>query len=466
MYDLRSLRDQLPAIRDQLGTRGADVPWEEIEKLLQDRRDRLSQVEALRHELKKGSEKVAQLQRAQQEGGLGLKEILDGLKEKITLPQETLIQIRAISDLLSNAQPHVPEEALTAIRPINDTLKATMRARRDKIAIHEEHLRTIEAQFEEHALRIPNLTHDTVPQGTDASQNVEIRRWGEPPSFDFPPKPHWEIGESLGILDFKRAGKITGARFSIALGAGAQLERALTSLMLDIHLRKHGYTEVLPPYLVNRDAMTGTGQLPKFEHDLFHLRDDEYLLIPTAEVPVTNMYRDEILPDTALPIRHVAATPCFRREAGSYGQDTRGLIRVHQFHKVELVAFTAPEESYAELERLTNAAETVLQALELPYRVVSLCRGDLGFGAAKTYDLEIWVPSQQAYREISSCSNFEAFQSAKSQYSLSTSKEANQPILIRSMDPAWPWVGRSSPFWKITNKKMARLSFPRRCVRI
>lgn len=362
MYDLRFLREHLPAIREQLGPRGADVPWEEVEKLLQNRRDRLSQVDALRHQLKKGSDDVARLKRAKQPA----------------------------------------EEAMAAMRALGDN-----------VAIHERHLRTIEAELEEHALRIPNVPHDTVPQGTDAGQNVEIRRWGEPPSFGFPPKPHWEIGESLGILDFKRAGKVTGARFSIALGTGAHLERALTTFMLDLHLHKHGYTEVLPPYLVNRDAMIGTGQLPKFEHDLFHLRDDEYLLIPTAEVPVTNMYRDEILPDTALPIRHVASTPCFRREAGSYGQDTRGLIRVHQFHKVELVAFTTPEESYAELERLTGAAEAILQTLEIPYRVVSLCRGDLGFGAAKTYDLEVWVPSQQAYREISSCSNFEAFQTRR-----------------------------------------------------
>lgn len=390
MYDLRSLRDQLPAIRDQLGPRGADVPWEEVEKLLQDRRDRLSQVEALRHQLKKGSDEVARLKRAKQPA----------------------------------------EEAVAAMRALGDN-----------IAIQEEHLRAIEVELEEHALRIPNLPHDTVPQGTDARQNVEIRRWGKPPSFDFPPKPHWEIGESLGILDFKRAGKITGARFSIALGAGAQLERALTSLMLDIHLRKHGYTEVLPPYLVNRDAMTGTGQLPKFEHDLFHLRDDEYLLIPTAEVPVTNMYRDEILPDTALPIRHVASTPCFRREAGSYGQDTRGLIRVHQFHKVELVAFTAPEESYAELERLTNAAETVLQTLELPYRVVSLCRGDLGFGAAKTYDLEIWVPSQQAYREISSCSNFEAFQTRRA--NIRFRPQGGKPAYPHTLNGSGVAVGRT-----------------------
>ena len=390
MYDLRSLREQLPAIRDRLGPRGADVIWDEVEKLLQDRRDRLSQVEALRHQLKKGSADVARLKRANQPA----------------------------------------EEAMAAMRALGDN-----------IAIHEEHLRTIETRLEEHALGIPNVPHDTVPQGADASQNVEIRRWGEPTSFAFPPKPHWEVGESLGILDFKRAGKIAGARFSMALGTGAQLERALTTFMLDTHTWTHGYTEVLPPYLVNREAMIGTGQLPKFESDLFHLRDDEYILIPTAEVPVTNMYRDEILPDTALPIRHVASTPCFRREAGSYGQDTRGLIRVHQFQKVELVAFTTPEESYAELERLTNAAEAILQALELPYRVVSLCSGDLGFAAAKTYDLEVWVPSQHAYREISSCSHFEAFQARRA--NIRFRPKGGKPVYLHTLNGSGVAVGRT-----------------------
>ncbi len=390
MYDLRSLREQLPSIRDQLGPRGADVAWEEVEKLLQARRDRLSQVETLRHQLKKGSEDVAGLKRTNQ-----------------------------------------PAEAAVA----------TMRALGDSIAIHEERLRTIETRLEEHALGIPNVPHNTVPQGADASQNVEVRRWGEPPSFSFPPKPHWTVGESLGILDFKRAGKIAGARFSIAAGLGAQLERALATLMLDVHVQAHGYTEVLPPYLVNREAMIGTGQLPKFESDLFHLRDDEYVLIPTAEVPVTNMYRDEILPDTVLPIRHVASTPCFRREAGSYGQDTRGLIRVHQFHKVELVAFATPEESYSELERLTNAAEEILQALELPYRVVNLCSSDLGFSAAKTYDLEVWVPSQQTYREISSCSNFEAFQARRA--NIRFRPKGGKPTNLHTLNGSGLAVGRT-----------------------
>lgn len=362
MYDLRLLREQFSSIRDRLAHRGADVAWDAIHALLQERVDLLSQVETLRHQLKKGSEEVARLKRK-------------------ALPAE---------------------EAVAAMRAVGDNVHAL-----------EQRLRTIEPELEAHVFRVPNMPHDTVPEGTDSSQNVEGRRWGTPPVFAFPPKPHWELGESLGILDFERAGKIAGARFSMALGAGAHLERALATLMLDTHVQAHDYTEVLPPYLVNREAMTGTGQLPKFESDLFHLRDDDYILIPTAEVPVTNMYRDTILPETDLPIRHVAHTPCFRREAGSYGQDTRGLIRVHQFHKVELVAFTKPDDSYAELERITTAAESILQRLELPYRVVTLCRGDMGFAAAKTYDLEVWLPAQRAYREISSCSNFETFQARR-----------------------------------------------------
>ena len=362
MYDLRTLRDQFDSIREQLGPRGQDVPWPELEKLLHNRGEMISQVEALRHQLKKGSEEVAKLKRAKQPA----------------------------------------EDAMASMRAVGDTIKK-----------QEEQLRTLEEQLEDIALRIPNIPHFTVPQGTQASENVETRRWGEIPTFSFQPKPHWELGEALGILDFERATKIAGARFSIAMGLGAQLERALATFMLDVHIQAHGYSEVLPPYLVNRASMTGTGQLPKFETDLFQLKDDDFFLIPTAEVPVTNMYRDEILEDTALPIRHVAHTPCFRREAGSYGQDTRGLIRMHQFHKVELVAFSHPDHSYTELERITNSAESILQSLELPYRVVTLCSGDMGFSAAKTYDLEVWLPSQEKYREISSCSNFEAFQARR-----------------------------------------------------
>jgi seryl-tRNA synthetase len=242
---------------------------------------------------------------------------------------------------------------------------------------------------------------------------VEARRWGTAPSLPFAPKSHWELGEALGILDFERATKVAGARFAVLMGPGARLERALINYMLDLHTVRHGYREVVPPFMVNRAAMTGTGQLPKFEEDLFRLRDDDYFLIPTAEVPLTNLHREEILSDAGLPLRYTAYTPCFRREAGSYGKDTRGLIRLHQFNKVELVAFARPDDSYDELERLTQAAEAVLQGLGLHYRVVALCTGDLGFGAAKTYDLEVWLPSQRTYREVSSCSNFETFQSRR-----------------------------------------------------
>ena len=262
---------------------------------------------------------------------------------------------------------------------------------------------------------IPNIPHDSVPVGKDDADNKEIRAWGDKQQFTFAPKNHWDIGENLGILDFERAGKISGARFVFLKGAGSRLERALINFMLNIHTKEHGYTEIFPPLLVNRDAMTGTGQLPKFEEDLFKLADDSkgLLLIPTAEVPVTNMHREEILDEEALPIYYTAYTPCFRREAGSYGKDTRGLIRQHQFNKVELVKFVRPEDSYNELEALTENAEEILKRLALPYRVVALCTGDIGFSAAKTYDLEVWFPAQGKYREISSCSNFGDFQARR-----------------------------------------------------
>ncbi|MBI3803715.1 MAG: serine--tRNA ligase [Nitrospirae bacterium] len=262
-------------------------------------------------------------------------------------------------------------------------------------------------------LMLPNLPHPSVPVGKDEKDNQEVRRWGTPPHFSFSPKPHWEIGESLGILDFERGAKITGARFTLYKGAAARLERALINFMLDLHTREHGYQEVLPPVIVNRESMTATGQLPKFEEDLFRLKDEDYFLIPTAEVPVTNIFRGEILTEADLPISYAAYTLCFRREAGSYGKDTRGLIRQHQFNKVELVKFAKPDDSYDHLERLLKDAETVLQRLALPYRVMALSTGDMGFAAAKTYDIEVWIPSQQTYREISSCSNFESFQARR-----------------------------------------------------
>ena len=363
MYDLRVLRDNLDAIKSQLGPRGKDVAWDDLRALIEERRTLTVTVDGLRHELKNGSEDVARLKREKQPA---------------------------------------------------DVAMAQMKALGDRIKAAEDTLRSAEERAMDVALRIPNLPHSSVPVGKDPSDNQEIRKWGTMPSFAFAPKAHWDLGEALGILDFERAAKIAGARFAVLTGPGARLERALINFMLDLHTTRHGYQEVLPPFMVNRAAMTGTGQLPKFEDDLFKLRDDDYFLIPTAEVPVTNLLRDEIVPDDRLPVRYTAYTPCFRREAGSYGKDTRGLIRQHQFNKVELVAFSRPGESYQELERLTGQAETILQELKLPYRVVTLCTGDMGFSAAKTYDIEVWLPSQNTFREISSCSNFEAFQARRS----------------------------------------------------
>ncbi|MFZ5875968.1 MAG: serine--tRNA ligase [Nitrospirota bacterium] len=294
-----------------------------------------------------------------------------------------------------------------------DALRAAMQQEGETLKRLEAEWQTVNCDVEAALLTLPNLPHESVPEGADASANVEVRRVGATRAFSFTPKPHWELGERLGILDFERGARITGSRFSVSRGAGARLERALINFMLDRHTAEHGYTEVLPPVIVNRASMTGTGQLPKFEEDLFRLAAEDYFLIPTAEVPLTNLHRDEILQESALPIAYTAFTPCFRREAGSYGKDVRGLIRQHQFNKVELVMLTTPERSYDALERLTRHAESILAALELPYRVMALCGGDLGFGSAKTYDLEVWIPSEATYREISSCSNFESFQARR-----------------------------------------------------
>jgi seryl-tRNA synthetase len=294
-----------------------------------------------------------------------------------------------------------------------DHLIAEMREVGDKIKGIDDELRGVEETLEQLLLSIPNIPHESVPVGDTEDENIEIRKWGTVPEFGFEPKPHWEVAEKLGILDFERAGKVTGSRFVFYKGLGARLERALISFMLDLHVDEHGYKEVLPPYMVNRASMIGTGQLPKFEEDAFKVSDVDYFLIPTAEVPVTNMHRDEILSGEELPIKYAAYSACFRSEAGSAGRDTRGLIRQHQFNKVELVKFVKPEESYEELEKLTNNAEKVLQLLGLPYHVLSMCTGDLGFTAAKKYDIEVWIPSANVYREISSCSNFEAFQARR-----------------------------------------------------
>jgi len=286
---------------------------------------------------------------------------------------------------------------------------------REQIQEREKAAGELEARLQQILVGIPNLPNQSVPVGKAAEDNVEVRRWGKPPKFDFTPKPHWELGEQLGVLDLERAAKISGARFAVYWDLGAKLERALANFMLDLHTREHGYTEVLPPYLANSDSMYGTGQLPKFASDLFRVPhgDKELWLIPTAEVPVTNLYRDEVLDASRLPVSLTAYTPCFRSEAGSYGKDVRGIIRQHQFQKVELVKFSRPEDSYQQLEKLTGDAEQVLQKLGLHYRVVALCTADLGFSSAKTYDIEVWLPGQQLFREISSCSNFESFQARR-----------------------------------------------------
>ena len=293
---------------------------------------------------------------------------------------------------------------------------AENKARGGRIKELEAELAEVDQRRDARLLTLPNLPHSTVPVGKSASDNLEVRKWGAPPTFDFTPKSHWEIGQSLGILDFERATRMSGARFSVLMGGGARLARALINFMLDLHTRDHGYREVEPPFLVNTNALTGTGNLPKFEQDLFKIAGDwDLFLIPTAEVPLTNLHREEILDGRQLPLKYTAYTPCFRSEAGSYGADVRGLIRQHQFDKVELVKFTTPEQSHDELERLTRDAETVLEQLGLPYRRVLLCTGDMGFASAKTYDIEVWLPGQGTYREISSCSNCEAFQARRAQ---------------------------------------------------
>ena len=306
----------------------------------------------------------------------------------------------------------------------------------------EDELKSVEPRINDCLLMIPNLPHESVPAGHGSDDNPETRRWGTPPVFSFQPKPHWELGTQLQILDFDRGAKITGARFTLYRGAGALLERSLINFMLDLHTTQHSYTEILPPFMVNRQTMTGTGQLPKFEEDLFKIEGMDYFLIPTAEVPVTNIHQHEILDEGELPVCYTAYTPCFRKEAGSYGQDTRGLIRQHQFNKVELVKFTTPETSYDELESLLRNAEEVLKRLGLHYRVVTLCTGDLGFSSAKTYDIEVWLPGQGLFREISSCSNFEDFQARRA--SIRYRKSENKKIeFVHTLNGSGLAVGRT-----------------------
>jgi len=315
---------------------------------------------------------------------------------------------------------------------------------REQIQTTEKKAAESEARLREILTALPNLPHASVPVGTTAEQNVEARRWGTPPKFDFKPKPHWELGEELGVLDLERAAKISGARFAVYWALGAKLERALANFMLDLHTREHGYTEVLPPYLVNSESMYGTGQLPKFAQDSFRVPHGEkdLWLIPTAEVPVTNLYRDEVLDGARLPISLTAYTPCFRSEAGSYGKDVRGIIRQHQFQKVELVKFSRRETSYDELEKLTHNAEAVLQKLGLHYRVVTLCTADMGFSSAKTYDIEVWLPGQGLFREISSCSNFEAFQARRANIRYRPEGK-NKTELVHTLNGSGLAVGRT-----------------------
>jgi seryl-tRNA synthetase len=306
----------------------------------------------------------------------------------------------------------------------------------------DEKAKTYDEQLQELLRTIPNVPHPSVPVGGGPQDNQEVRRWGRPRQFDFEPKAHWDLGPALGILDFERATKIAGTRFAVYNGMGAKLERALANFMLDMHTQEHGYTEILPPFIVNSASMFGTGQLPKFKADLFKLEGTDYWLIPTAEVPVTNLYAGEVLEAERLPVKHCAWTACFRSEAGSYGKDTRGIIRQHQFQKVELVKFTLPESSYDELESLTRNAEAILQRLELPYRVVSLCTADLGFSSAKTYDLEVWLPSAREYKEISSCSNFEAFQARRANLRFRRGK-AGKTELLHTLNGSGLAVGRT-----------------------
>jgi len=375
MLDLAFVRANLPLVEEKLRARGQDPAalLGDFHAIDARRRERITEAEQLKAQRNKLSEEVGKLKRSGQDATAVMEETR-ALKEKM--------------------------EALDA---------AASEA--------EEQLRTI-------LQRIPNLPHESVPSGKSEEDNVEIKRWGEQPKFDFQPKPHWEIGEALGILDLERAAKLAGARFAVYWAEGARLERALINFMLDTHTREHRYTEVLPPFMVNSKSLFGTGQLPKFAEDLFRCvdeqgykegeyRESDHWLIPTAEVPVTNLYRDEILDEAKLPVSLTAYTPCFRSEAGSYGKDVRGIIRQHQFQKVEMVKFTKPEESYDELEKLTANAEAILEKLGLPYRRMLLCTADMGFSSAKTYDLEVWLPGQGLYREISSCSNFEAFQARR-----------------------------------------------------
>ncbi len=401
MLDSRFFAENLSELQSALQRRNADPSLlERVSALSSERKLLIQKTESLKAQRNQTSQEIAQL------------------------------KARAKSDPAAAAQ---ADEKVIAMRGVGDEIKSL-----------DEKLKTVEAEFSDLAMRIPNIPHASVPSGVGSEGNVEARRWGELKKFNFQPKDHVSMGESLGVLDFERAGKISGARFALYLGAGATLERALIQFMLDLHTREHGYQEVIPPFMVNRASMTGTGQLPKFEEDLFKtgLAERELFLIPTSEVPLTNIYRDEIIEPGKLPIYLTAYSPCFRSEAGSYGKDTRGLIRQHQFQKVEMVKFAEPEKSYDELEKMVQNAEKVLQLLELPYRVMALCTGDMGFSAAKTYDLEVWLPAQDAYREISSCSNCEDFQARRAAIRFRTEAQG-KTRLVHTLNGSGLAVGRT-----------------------
>ncbi|MCR8851136.1 serine--tRNA ligase [Rossellomorea sp. SC111] len=392
MLDIKYLRNNLEDVKARLQHRGENLEdFDKFEELDKRRRELLVESEDLKSKRNEVSQQIAELKKEKKDA------------------QDMILEMREVGAMVKKL---------------------------------DDELRGIEEELERILLSIPNIPHETVPVGETEDDNIEARKWGEVREFDFEAQPHWDVATNLGILDFERAGKVTGSRFVFYKGLGARLERALINFMMDLHMDEHGYTEMIPPFLVNRASMTGTGQLPKFEEDAFRIESEDYFLVPTAEVPVTNYHRDEILKADELPVRYVAYSANFRSEAGSAGRDTRGLIRQHQFNKVELVRFVKPEDSYNELEKLTGHAEKVLQLLGLPYRVLSMCTADLGFTAAKKYDIEVWIPSYGTYREISSCSNFESFQARRANIRFRREPNA-KPEHVHTLNGSGLAIGRT-----------------------
>jgi len=391
MLSVKLVEEKPDFVREKMALRGLEVDLDEFLTLSKDRKSKLRRIEDLRYELNKTSKQIGQMKKAGEDA----------------------------------------TEIIAAMKKISDEIKSL-----------DDEYKDIEVKLQNLLLNFPNIPHESVPEGLSSDKNVEVRTFGEKPTFSFPAKPHWELGKDLGILDFERASKLAGSRFAIYLGAGALLERALINFMLDIHSREKGYTEVIPPFIANAECLTGTGNLPKFEEDLFKIRGQEWYLIPTAEVPLTNMYREEILDASILPQRFVAYTPCFRSEAGSYGKDIRGLIRQHQFNKVELASFTLPEKSYEELEKITSDAEDILNRLGLCYRVVVLCTGDMGFAGAKTYDLELWMPHRNKFLEISSCTNCEDFQARRANIRFRRQPKS-KPEFVHTLNGSGVALGRT-----------------------